>query len=183
MTRTQLEHILRAAGSITGCAEFVVIGSQAVLGSVSNPPDALLVSIEADLFTLRDPADADAIDGAIGELSSFHQTFGYYAHGVGRDTATLPIDWESRLVPLRSTAMPGVTGFCLELHDLAVAKLVAGRAKDIDYVVTLAIHRLIDLTTVAARLSNTPLEPAISESCVARLARVKAAVAPTEPRS
>jgi hypothetical protein len=84
MRRPQLEHIIRAAAGITGASEFVIIGSQAVLGQFSEVPDALLVSLEADIFTLRDPTDSDLIDGSISERSPFHRTFGYYAHGVCR---------------------------------------------------------------------------------------------------
>ena len=71
MQRPQLEHIIRAAAGITGAKEFVIIGSQAVLGQFPNTPDELLVSIEADLFSLRNPADADLIDGSIGEVRRF----------------------------------------------------------------------------------------------------------------
>ena len=38
MQRSQLEHLIRAAGEITNQYEFVVIGSQAILGSVEQPP-------------------------------------------------------------------------------------------------------------------------------------------------
>lgn len=81
MQRHQLEHIIRAAAGITGASEFVIVGSQAVLGQFPNAPDDLLVSMEADVFSLRSAADSDLIDGSIGEGSPFHQTFGYYAHG------------------------------------------------------------------------------------------------------
>ncbi len=47
MQRPQLEHIIRAAAGITGAQEFVIIGSQAVLGQFPHAPDELLVSIEA----------------------------------------------------------------------------------------------------------------------------------------
>src|SRR3989441_2277793 len=89
--------------------------------------------MEADLFTLRNPADADLIDGSIGEGSPFHQTFGYYAHGVAVETAVLPAGWQGRLVPVRNSNTGGGTGLCLEVHDLAVSKLVAGREKDVDF--------------------------------------------------
>src|SRR6202020_1566395 len=102
MQRPQLEHIIRAAAGITGAAEIVIIGSQAVLGQFPNAPDELLVSIEADVFTFRNPADADLIDGSIGEGSPFHQTFGYYAHGVAEETAILPAGWKDRLIKLRN---------------------------------------------------------------------------------
>jgi hypothetical protein len=61
--RQQLEHIIRAAAGITGASEFVIIGSQALLGQFPQAPDELLISIGADIFSLRDPADNDLIDG------------------------------------------------------------------------------------------------------------------------
>jgi hypothetical protein len=67
--RHQLEHIIRAAAGITGAPEFVIIGSQTLLGQFPQAPDELLVSIEADLFSLRAPEDNDLIDGSIGEGS------------------------------------------------------------------------------------------------------------------
>src|SRR5512136_1084362 len=68
MNRAALEHILRAAAAIADERDFVVIGSQAVLGQFPHAPDALLVSIEADIYPRRAPAKSDLIDGAIGEL-------------------------------------------------------------------------------------------------------------------
>ena len=93
MNRAALEHILRAAGAIADEREFVVIGSQAILGQFPDAPEALLASIEADIYPRQAPAKSDLIDGAIGELSAFHQTFGYDAHGVDETTATLPAGW------------------------------------------------------------------------------------------
>ncbi len=101
MNRASLEHILRAAAAIANQRDIVVVGSQALLGQYPNAPDPLLSSIEADVFPRADPAKSILIDGAIGELSTFHQTFGYYAHGVDETTATLPPGWQQRLVPRR----------------------------------------------------------------------------------
>jgi len=98
MNRAALEHILRAAAAVADVRDLVVIGSQAVLGQFPEAPDALLASIEADVFPRHAPEKSDLIDGAIGELSGFHQAFGYYAHGVDDTTATLPAGWEERLV-------------------------------------------------------------------------------------
>lgn len=96
MQRPQLEHLIRAAAGITGATEIVVIGRQAVLGQFPDAPDDLLVSIEAGVFTFRSPDDSDLIDGSIGEGYPFHQTFGYYAHGVAEGTAILPTGWKAR---------------------------------------------------------------------------------------
>ena len=67
------------------------------------------------------------MDGAIGELSPFHHEFGYYAHGVAPETATLPDGWEQRLVELQVNDPHGTIGLCLEKHDLAFSKLAATR--------------------------------------------------------
>lgn len=134
MTRPQLEHVLRAAGAIAAATDIVVIGSQAVLGWMEDLPEILLASVEADVYPLYTPDRADLIDGSIGELSPFHETFGYYAHGVGPETAILAPDWQSRLVPLRNSNTNGVTGWCLHPLDIAISKLAAGREKDLEYV-------------------------------------------------
>jgi hypothetical protein len=51
---------------------------------------------------LDDPTDAkaDQVDGAIGELSAFHETFGYWAQGVSVSTAVLPEGWRDRVIAL-----------------------------------------------------------------------------------
>lgn len=50
MRRSEFEHAVRAAGSILGETELLVIGSQAVHGSVSGAlPEEALRSVEADI--------------------------------------------------------------------------------------------------------------------------------------
>jgi hypothetical protein len=49
MNIKQLEHILRACGSIAGCREIIVIGSQALLASHPDAPEELLRAMEACL--------------------------------------------------------------------------------------------------------------------------------------
>lgn len=172
MQRQQLEHIIRAAADITGAREFVIIGSQAVLGQFPNSPDELLVSIEADLFSLRSAADADLIDGSIGEGSPFHQTFGYYAHGVAEETAILPSGWKERLVPVQNENTGDGKGLCLEVHDLTVSKLIADREKDLNFVRTLLNHRLASPEIIRERLNSTAIASERRELCLARLQKL-----------
>src|SRR4051812_40738361 len=171
MQRHQLEHIIRAATGITGADRFIIIGSQAVLGQFPAAPAELLVSMEADLFSPRDHADADLVEGSIGEGSPFHTTFGYYAHGVGPDTAVLPGGWQDRLVPLHNSNTGGGTGLCLEVHDLAVSKLVAGREKDISFIEALLRYRLVRSSVLLDRLTATVIPPDKRELCLNRLRR------------
>lgn len=172
MQRTQLEHIIRAASSITGAQELVIIGSQALLGQFPEAPSDLVKSIEADVFNLVNAADADLIEGSIGEGSPFHQTFGYYAHGVARETAVLPAGWMARLVAIRGPNTGGATGLCLEVHDLAVSKLVAGRDKDLEFIKALLRHKLAIVETVRRRLKETQLDEPIRQLYGERLDRL-----------
>lgn len=171
MQRPQLEHIIRAAVGITGATEIVGIGSQAVLGQFPNAPADLLASIEADVFTFRSPADADLIDGSIGEGSPFHQTFGYYAHGVAEETAILPPGWKDRLISIRNANTGNGCGLCLEIHDLAVAKLAAGREKDTGFVTELFCNKLANPKLVESRLRQLPFSGERLELALARLKR------------
>lgn len=173
MQRHQLEHIIRAAAGITGADRFVIIGSQALLGQFPQAPEELLVSIEADVFSLRAPADSDLVDGSIGEGSPFHQTFGYYAHGVGEDTAVLPEGWRERLISLHNENTGGGTGLCLEVHDLAVSKLVAGREKDVEFIRGLFKHGLARPEIVGHRLQATQLVDELRALTEQRLKRLQ----------
>ena len=104
MTREQLEHVIRAAASITNEHSFVVIGSQAVLLPYPDAHPDLRVSRELDLYPAMAPEKSDLIEGAIGALSQFDETFGYYADGVSPDTAAMPADWiEQRIRQLEPT--------------------------------------------------------------------------------
>ena len=130
MNRAQLEHLIRAAATIADDDEIVVIGSQSVLGQHPNAPAALLVSMEAHVYPRNHPERWDLIDGSIGEGSPFHSTFGYYAQGVGPETAVLPAGWESRAIRINTPGTRGATDIALDIHDLLVAKYAAGREKD-----------------------------------------------------
>lgn len=165
MTRDQLEHLLRASAQVLNDRlrseseqQLVVIGSQAVLGQFPDAPLALLRSMEADVFPLDAPQLADIIDGAIGEGSPFHETHGFYAQGVGPETAVLPRGWERRLVRVATLATAPGVGLCLEVHDLAISKYIAGRPKDLEFNRDLARHRLTMLDLLIERLTLTKLD-------------------------
>lgn len=99
MRRDKVEHILRAAGVVTGRSEFVLIGSAAIVAWRTSLPEPMIVSRDIDLFAYDAP-DADLIseqlDGALGQASPFDSEFGYYCDGVGAETAILPCDWLTR---------------------------------------------------------------------------------------
>lgn len=156
MKRNELEHIIRAAGAIAGVKELVVIGSQAVLAFYPNAPDELTISMEADIYPYDDPEKSDLIDGTIGELSPFHERFGYYAHGVGRETACLPTDWRVRAVEVSNDNTGGITGICPSPVDLAVSKIAAGREKDFAFVSHMMKNNMISMDELEKLISLLP---------------------------
>lgn len=175
MNRLQLEHIIRAAAGNADTRDIVIVGSQAILGTYPDAPRELTMSMEADVFPKEQPRDGILIDGAIGELSIFHGTFGYYAHGVDDTTAVLPEGWQERLVPIRNENTRGATGWCLEVHDLAVSKLAAGREKDIEFVAALVRHGLVRTDIVRKRLTQTQFQKSEAQTlATARLDRLAA---------
>ena len=147
--------MLRASAEIAQEKSFVVIGSQAVLLLLDNPPAELLRSTAIDLYPSVHPEKSDLIDGAIGALSAFHDTYGYHADGVSPETASLPVDWMDRAV---FTYIGDITAICPDIHDLAVSKCASGRDKDSEFVQTLFKHGCVDIVVMLERIAK--LDPA-----------------------
>jgi hypothetical protein len=94
-------------------------------------------------------------------------------HGVGPETAVLPANWQTRLVPVQNENTRGLTGLCLGPVDLAVSKLAAGREKDLAFVRVMLQHRMVNAEAIQAVLPELK-EPQIPivrerlESCRVR---------------
>lgn len=161
MKRLELAHILRAACRIAGDRDVLVIGSQSILGAFDEDdlPAAATASIEADIAFLDDPGrgKADKIEGAIGEMSSFHSAHGVYAEGVHIETAVyLPSGWRARLISWQLQSSDPADPHFLEPHDLAISKLGAAREKDLVFVDALITEGLIDVATLNQRCALLP---------------------------
>ncbi len=161
MRPEEFEHVVAAAAEVTKQDEFVVIGSQAILGTFAQPPGALLASPEADIYPLQEPDLADAIDGALGDGSQFQLAYGYYAHGVGPETAKAPKGWQDRLVrreiPKRVGSTRNAVAWCLEVHDLVLSKCAADRDRDWEYAAEALKAELIDSDVLLSRLADLPV--------------------------
>ena len=159
MTRAELEHAIRAACDVAEDTEVYVFGSQAILGQFPDAPGSIRKSIEADIAPKNKPENVDLIDGALGELSQFHETHGFYVHGVPLETASFPDGWQSRVVQLANENTRWNIGWCVEVHDLAASKLAAFREKDRDFVRVLLQELIVD----AGRLRDRMMDFAIDE--------------------
>ena len=96
------------------------------------------------------------IEGTLGRYSQFDQTFGYYADGVGPETATLPPGWEQRLIAITNQNTHGAVGWCLEPHDLAISKLVARREKDLAFVSALLRFKMVHPSRMEELIKTLP---------------------------
>lgn len=144
MTRSELEHAIRAACDVAHDTEVYVFGSQAILGQYPDAPDDLRQSAEADVAPKNRPEAADSVDAVLGELSQFHDTHGFYVHGLTIEAAVLPAGWEDRAYVVANANTRGNRGICVEAHDLAASKLVAFREKDLQFVRTLIGHKMVN---------------------------------------
>lgn len=72
----------------------------------------------------------------------------------------MPNDWQSRLVRVQNENTDLKIVWCLEPHDLAAAKLAAGRGKDLAFVAALMAHHLIDTDVLIERIDALALSEA-----------------------
>lgn len=143
MKKFQLELALTAAGRIARDGEFIVFGSQSILGTVAKPPKACLVSQEVDLYPRNHPQAMPLIVDALGRRSAFSRKNGFFVDCVTPALAAFPDGWTDRLTPFRTKRTGAVTGWCVDLHDVVASKLAAGREKDLSYVRALFEAKLL----------------------------------------
>ncbi|MEO8351581.1 MAG: DUF6036 family nucleotidyltransferase [Chthoniobacteraceae bacterium] len=159
MRLRSLIHVVRITQIAARSDRIVVFGSSSLLAffpELGEPGGPLESSFDADL--LLDPCEealAAMMDEAIGQDRKFHAHFGYYADFLRPGiTNQLPPGWEERLAPV-----PECDGvFSIEPHDLAVAKLHAGRPKDIDLLAFLLQEGYLDEQTLRTRLKATVMQ-------------------------
>ncbi len=162
MELEKVDHILRAAGKVTGQTHFVLVGSAAIFAWRADIPDEMALTREADLFAYDVPDSAEAariaddLDAVLGQASQFDQTFGYYCDGVGPETAILPDDWRDRAKAYSSERTGGVTAIVPEPNDIALSKLCAGREKDTAWIAAAIRHGLVDPAIMEQRLGLLP---------------------------
>jgi len=178
VNRDDLAHALRAAATVTGESQFVVVGSTAIFGSFHQrlTEERLTLSVEADLVPASDPAGAkaDQLDGSLGEFSQFHRQFGFYVDGVEAATALVPQGWESRVVPFAPKGANGVIGWCLHPTDLAASKAIANRPKDHEFIRAAINGRLVGPVALADAINRLDVPEAAKAIALSQLRQYRA---------
>lgn len=133
MRLRSLNHLLEVVRSIAQPERLVIVGSSSLLpdhphlGETGQP---LETSYDTDLLITPIDEELAAILGeAVGQQSLFSRRHGYYADILRPVMAeTLPAGWETRLSPVAGYD----NVFALNVYDLALVKLMVGRAKDLE---------------------------------------------------
>lgn len=149
-----LIHLVKVAGAVTLRERIIVLGSSSLLATFEELGEAgnlLEPTYDADLLVVEmDDRSARLLDELIGEGSQFRQHFGYYAD----------------LLRLAITDV------------LAVAKLRAGRPKDLALLTALLATGRLKAETVRERLAATRMPEAAIVVTYRRLREVEAASKP-----
>jgi hypothetical protein len=146
-----------------GCdRKLILFGSCSALASYPDlgTMEGSAVRHSRDADFVLDPWDDDVarqIHDRVGARKSFDVEHGFYADII-RPMAyeNFPPGWQERLVPLAGCA--GV--FCLEPHDMAVAKCFPARPKDRALLVALIQAGRLSPPVIRERLSGMPLTEA-----------------------
>ena len=154
LSLAELRVALDRCRELTGVTDFVIVGSQAILGSFPDASAALRTSQDIDLFVKRG-ATAEVnklIYAKFGPESEFEGQEGFYIEPMGEWVmmTSLP-GWAERLVKVESPG--GAIGWCLSPLDIAYNKAEAGREKDIAYLAEMFRSGIVRPSEIKAAMS------------------------------
>ncbi|MBO4335925.1 MAG: hypothetical protein J5846_08870 [Desulfovibrio sp.] len=157
MTLYEMSKIIKAASYIVKKDNFLIVGSQAVLGNYLNEVGGFEFarSREIDIVIKESEQEiADLLQGIFGEASYFERTHGIYIDVVDLKTCILPEGWERRL--LKRQLEDGPLMRFLSAEDLAFAKYAAWRDKDKAFIAKMWTENLLDIEKMRELWSKLP---------------------------
>jgi hypothetical protein len=165
----QVYEILRRASEISGWSDFVIIGSQAIHGTIEDPEiEAVLRSDDVDVYPGGGWPESNAMYEELmlqlGQDSDFHIQTDSYIEAVSATLARFPDGWEERAIRksagtfTKNGEVHRVNAIFPEIHDLTVAKLVVPvhRDKDVEFMESVVKLGLVHRDLLLARLQAAP---------------------------
>lgn len=147
----------------------VIVGSQAIFAVTDFPPDLVTRSVECDYLLMVHQSDLRVqLTKELGVFSDYQVESGYFADALGLATVVLPRGWEQRLVELTNDDHE-IVAYCVEIHDVAVSKLLAGRDKDYEFLAALFVAEYLRIETFLDRLDlliGTTVSSALADRIV-----------------
>lgn len=173
MNRENLFDLIRRVKEVSGVSVPIIVGSQSLYAVTDQVPHIVRGSLEADFLLAGDDSDArGVVNKTLGVTSNFYDEHGYFADGLGLATVVLVAGWRDRLQPLKNDAGQ-IVAHCLELYDLCVSKLMAGRDKDMTFLCNLLDGRMIMMAPLMERTEMVK-ETAYDGALIPRLQRFEA---------
>lgn len=149
----------------------IIVGSQAIFAVTDFPPEIVRKSVECDFLLLKEFASLRPnLTEKLGIFSDYQEQTGFYADILGLATVVLPDGWEKRLVELKDEA-DEIIAFCVEIHDVAVSKLMAGREKDFEFLQVAFQSDYLEIETFIERTELILSSPS-AEALVPRLRKM-----------
>ncbi len=167
MKREDLRQLFSHARRLSGESDFVVIGSLAALGYSGTLPPRMAISLDVDAYCRSDPARIFELAPELGQGSAFERENGFYLDPVSPRIATLPDEWEARLV--RIELEPGLAAWFLEPNDAAVSKYARMEPRDREWIRAGLEAGILSLPIIEERFRQTAFFDA-AESARARSA-------------
>ena len=127
------------------------MGSLSILGSPQRIPDQMLFSSDVDLYLRNDPNRHLEI-AEVGEDSSFHLQYGYYADPITPNLVALPSGWEERLITKHFDN--GITALFLDPNDCAISKYIRGQENDLRWIGEGIKSKILNLSTIEQRIPS-----------------------------
>jgi hypothetical protein len=156
MDLSHLQKLFSEAKKLSNQPEYVVIGSLSILGVVQRSdeiPARMLMSIDVDCYSKSDPGRIFELSGKLGAGSPFEAEHGYYLDPVSPDVATLPDQWEFRL--LRTPLEDGIVVHFLDPNDAAVSKYARCDPRDREWIRAGLEAGLLSAPVIEARFRAT----------------------------
>ena len=153
MNREQLHALLVQAKAQVHHAEFVIVGSLAILGSVGKPPSTMVMSIDVDTYLKNDPQRTGELVEALGQGSAFEDEFGYYLDPVSPNLPSFPEGWQDRLILLD---FGDIQAFFVDANDVAVSKYMRGEERDLRWLRAGLKDKLLNMDIIERRIASAP---------------------------
>jgi hypothetical protein len=168
--RWQFFDLIRRVRELTQITEPVIVGSHSLFAVTEFVPEIVDRSVEADFLLGQHGHEVmEMVRDNLGYTSDFYKQHGYFADPLGMAAVSFTPGWQDRLQPLKDDN-DQIVARCLELHDLAVSKLIAGRDKDLIFLCDLLDSRMILMAALMER-AETIRETAFEGALLPRLER------------
>ena len=153
MTRDDIRLLFSRARELCGETDYVVFGSLAVLGYAGEVPPRMAASLDVDAFSKSDPGRIFDLGPALGQGSPFEAEHGYYLDPLSPSIATLPGEWEERL--LRIQLEPDLVAWFLEPNDAAISKYARMEPRDREWIRPGLRSGVLSWPIIEARFAQT----------------------------